>query len=354
MFEFNREMLTLARESRQMTQTQFALASDISQSKVSKYEGGLLNVSDSDIETISRVLNYPQAFFSQNDEIFGSNSPCFYNRKRKMIPMILLRSIYARINILRFAARRFLRGAEVIPANEFPSFDIDEFDGKPDEVARRVRAVWGMPIGPVKSVVAAIEAAGGIVIGFSFGTTKIDAVSQRPKDMPPIFFVNTDIEAGDRLRYTLAHELGHIVMQNAMSNDPEEEADQFAREFLMPAREIGRDLVRIDIGRAARLKPFWRTSMQSLIARAYELRAITKSKYTSLFIEIGRLGFRLQEPIPIPPERPTITPEIVLIYIDEYKYSIVDLTKLVNLSESDLRGPFLPDEQGHPNLKLVR
>src|SRR5580698_4601660 len=38
---FNREMLTLARESRDMTQTRFAEKLGISQAEVSKYETGL-------------------------------------------------------------------------------------------------------------------------------------------------------------------------------------------------------------------------------------------------------------------------------------------------------------------------
>jgi Zn-dependent peptidase ImmA (M78 family)/transcriptional regulator with XRE-family HTH domain len=354
MSEFNPEMLILARRSRRMTQAQLARASGISQGKVSKYEHGLLGVSDTDRQTLARVLRYPEGFFSQREDISGSKSPCFYFRKRKSVPVSTLESIQAKINIFRIAIGRLLRGTEIESANEFPVLDIDEFDGKAEEIARHLRAAWNMPIGPVKSVVAAIESAGGIVLGFSFGTLKIDAVSQNPPGSPPIFFLNTDIEAGDRLRFTLSHELGHIVMQNSASPDAEEESDRFASEFLMPAREIKPNLARMDIGKAGRLKPYWKTSMQSLIRRAYDLDAIKESAYQRLSAEIGRLGYRLREPIPVSPERPTIIREIFNIYRYDYIYNNDDFERLFCLHEEDFRMLAGTPEPDRPNLRLVQ
>jgi Zn-dependent peptidase ImmA (M78 family) len=48
----------------------------------------------------------------------------------------------------------------------------------------------------------------------------------------------------------------------------ENEADRFAAEFLMPAKEIGPQLARMSLRRAAQLKPNWKVSMASLIYRA--------------------------------------------------------------------------------------
>jgi Zn-dependent peptidase ImmA (M78 family)/transcriptional regulator with XRE-family HTH domain len=354
MSDFNPEMLVLARESRQMTQSQLALASNFSQGKISKYESGLLSVSEEDRRTLAKILQYPEGFFSQSDRIYGSGSPCFYHRKRKTAPVTILRSVHAKINIYRIAISRLLRGAEIEAAYQFPCLDIDEFNGDADEIARRVRASWNMPIGPVKSVIAAIEASGGVVVGFSFGTTKIDAVSQSLPNLPPFFFFNTDIEAGDRLRYTLSHELGHIVMKNSESPDSERQADRFAREFLMPAREIGRDLARLNIERAARLKPYWKTSMQALIGRAYELNAISKNAYHGLFAEVGRLGYRLREPVAVTPERPTIMQDIMRMYKNNFNYNNTEFEHLLCLHEGDYRAIATAAEQDRPNLRLVQ
>lgn len=45
--------------------------------------------------------------------------------------------------------------------------------------------------------------------------------------MPPLFFVNVTIPA-DRVRFSLAHEIGHIVMHQLPTDDMEREADRFA------------------------------------------------------------------------------------------------------------------------------
>uniref|UniRef100_UPI000A5CA4A8 ImmA/IrrE family metallo-endopeptidase n=1 Tax=Vibrio campbellii TaxID=680 RepID=UPI000A5CA4A8 len=68
----------------------------------------------------------------------------------------------------------------------------------------------------------------------------IDAMSQRIDGMPVLFFVNVNAPA-DRLRHTLAHELGHMVLHTitfADDDEMEQEADAFAGAFLVPADEI--------------------------------------------------------------------------------------------------------------------
>ena len=50
-----------------------------------------------------------------------------------------------------------------------------------------------------------------MVISVDFETPRIDAISRWMPGLPPLFFVNKDIPK-DRYRYSLTHELGHVVM----------------------------------------------------------------------------------------------------------------------------------------------
>ncbi len=59
--------------------------------------------------------------------------------------------------------------------------------------------------------------------------------------MPPLFFINVTIPA-DRVRFSLAHEIGHIVVHQLPTDDMEREADRFAAEFLMPESAVRPDL----------------------------------------------------------------------------------------------------------------
>ena len=102
-------------------------------------------------------------------------------------------------------------------------------------------------------------------------------------------------------RWTLAHEIGHIVMHSFPTGDNlEEEANTFASEFLMPAAEIAGDLSNMTLPKAAALKSQWKTSMQSNIYRGHQLGKINDKQYESLFRKMSYKGYRTCEPGPIP------------------------------------------------------
>src|SRR5208337_375815 len=140
-----------------------------------------------------------------------------------------------------------------------------------------------------------IEKAGGIIVPCDFGTTKIDALSQYIRGYPPLFFINKNIPT-DRLRHSLCHELGHVVMHRIPrpEADIEKEADTFAAELLMPAAEIGPSLHNVKLHTLAQLKPYWKTSMASLLFRAGRLKKITKNQEKYLWIQIS--PYKQREP----------------------------------------------------------
>jgi Zn-dependent peptidase ImmA (M78 family) len=273
-----------------------------------------------------------------------------YHRKRQSVPVKALNIIHDRVNILRMRLGRLLRNADAHQENGFHRLDIDEYGGSPERIAQLIRAAWKLPMGPVKNLVGAIENAGGIVVPCSFGTTKLDAVSQWPRNMPPIFFINKDIPV-DRWRFTLAHEVGHIVMHAIPTPNAEKEADRFASEFLMPERMIRHDLDNITLEKAAALKPYWRVSIQALFRRAKDVGKMTDRRYISLCAYISKLGYRKIEPVTIAPEEPTVLRNLIRFHREEHGFSVSDLGKLMLISEQELREQFL--DEGACPLRVV-
>lgn len=342
-------MLTLARESRGLTQGELARRMGVSQGKVSKYESGILSISQEDLKDFSKVLDYPVDFFFQQDPIRGAGSSCLYHRKRQSMPIQELRRIQAEINVIRLQVSRLLRGAEIETENKFYRMDIDDYENSPEEVARLVRRAWGLPVGPVNNLVAAVEDAGGIVFRYSFGTRKLDAISQWLPGMPPLFFVNADIPT-DRVRFTLAHEIGHVIMHRVPTENQEQEADRFAAEFLMPEGEITPHLRPLSLQKAAALKPYWKVSMAALIKRAWDTRVIGEAYYRKLFTQLSKLGYRVNEPVKIPDEEPATVKEIVEVHLRDHKYSVPELSRLIRTFEHNFRSLYLPEQQ---HLRLV-
>jgi Zn-dependent peptidase ImmA (M78 family)/transcriptional regulator with XRE-family HTH domain len=324
----NPEMIVLARESRGLNQTELAQLIGVSQAKISRYENGMLDVSPEDLAAIAEKTRYTVEFFQQTDKVYGLGSAMLFNRRQLTAPMAQQRRAQANVNILRMQVERLLRGAEIEAEHRIEPIDIHAHNGDAAAVAQRVRAAWRMPAGPVPNVTAAIEAAGGIVMLCDFGTPTIDAAHLWLPGLPPMFFMNRDVP-GDRHRFNLAHELGHAVMHQFPAGDIEKEANAFAREFLMPGRDIVHQLEGLTLDTAAALKPHWKTSIHAIVYHARELGCITEWQARRLFTRLGAMGYRKREPIAVPTEEPTIVPQLVVVHRRAFGYTDEELRRLL-------------------------
>jgi Zn-dependent peptidase ImmA (M78 family)/DNA-binding XRE family transcriptional regulator len=346
----NPEMLVLARESRGMTQIDLSESIGISQAVISRYENGERGVRDDDLLSIADALEYPESFFYRTNQRYGLGSSGLHHRRRKTLPSRTLDMYIAKANILRLIVSTLLRGVDIEKSQNFPQYDIEEFNGDIERIAELVRASWKLPSGPIRDLVGVIENAGGIVHRTNFGSQKLDALVQWVPPTPPIFLVNSSIEGG-RLRFTLAHELGHLVMHDVPREDMETEADIFASAFLMPKSDISSHFgTRINLASLAQLKPHWRVSIAALIRRAHDIGAISDRQYRSLYEEMGRLGYRVAEPVTIPTENPTLLQEMIEAHITELGYSIAELAATLSLTEREFREEYMPRHHG---LRLV-
>lgn len=335
----NLDMFIIARESRGLTQKELARLLSVSQGKISKIESGLLGISEDMLKKLAQVLDYPENFFSLTDPIYGTGYGLIYHRKRQNISHKVIGKIHSQMNIQRIHLSRLLQAVD-IGNSKIPQLDIDEYNGNVEEIARIVRATWLLPRGPIKNLTKSIEDAGGVVFRCDFGTNQLDAVSQWIQGLPPIFFVNNNLP-GDRLRFTLAHELGHVIMHRMPNPNMEKEAHSFAAEFLMPSQEIGPYLNALSLPKLANLKPYWKVSMAALLQRATELAKLTERKARYLWMQMGKVGYRAHEPIDIPIEEPTLLQELISTHQNELHYSLSELSQMLAIHDHELRSMYL-------------
>jgi Zn-dependent peptidase ImmA (M78 family) len=220
--------------------------------------------------------------------------------------------------------------------------------GSPQEVARELRRHWSVSRGPINNLTRLIERHGGIVVHTEFRTGEMDGVYYPFPEIPPVIFLDRN-QTGDRLRFTLAHELGHIVMHQHPS-DPEkveEETDAFAGEFMMPEQDIRTQLQRLDLQKLARLKPEWGMSMAALLVRAERIGTISHRKYRSLWTKMGKAGYRKREPaeLDIPKEEPKLESRLIELHLNELGYSVEELAGSVHLNLEDFRSQVYDDRE---------
>lgn len=335
----NTQMLILARESRGMTQTALAEESGISQGYISKAENGLIEPAYDKLQVLAATLGYDPAIFEQPETIQGVDA--LFHRKLKTVQVGKLRHAQAEINVRRIQIRRLCKGITVDAPNTFPRIDPEEAGG-PAEVARLVRRAWKMPLGPVANLVGLLEAAGGIVVPMELPTGKVSAAAVWAReDERPMFFINRFHNA-ERHRFSLAHELAHMVMHTIPEPELEVQADAFASEFLMPAKESKPQLAahRLNLARLIDIKQHWKVAISMVAKRAVDLEAITERQGRSLFQMLNSRGMLKKEPFPMPPEQPAMLATILDTHVRSHGYTLSELSKLAMVSEQEFARGF--------------
>lgn len=326
----NPRMVSLARDYRGLTQTDLAKLLGVSQGIISKIEASIAGISDEMLEDLSRTLDLPRRFFCQSDEIYGLGSHAYVHRKRQRMSARHRKRIEAQVNLLRFHADRMLESLDVHAPLRIPDIPIADSDSSPERIADTVRAMWLIPSGPIHDVTAMLEDAGVVVIPCDFGTMSMDATSISLTGKNPLVFINKDVP-GDRWRYTLCHELGHLVMHNEPSDYMEREADQFAAAMLMPESDVAPDLSTVTLKHLAGIKPYWKVSIQALLERAYSIGRITGNQRRYFYMNLSKHGYRTREPAPLERETPRLHQRLLDVHTDELGYTLDDLAHLFAL-----------------------
>jgi Zn-dependent peptidase ImmA (M78 family)/DNA-binding XRE family transcriptional regulator len=331
----NAEMIEVARESRGYTQKEVADAIGVTQGLISKAESGTKDLGARDVESIARFLKYPIALFYERVRVREVGSTCLYHRKRKTLPAKVIKKLDAQMYVRNVNVRKLLDGLDIEGARIFQTLDPDEYGGSPVEVARALRAAWRVPEGPIANLTALIESAGGIVLMEDFGHRKLFGMSCWTTRGHPLFFLNKTIPTAD-LRWTLAHELGHLTMHHvAPAGDPEEEADAFAGEFLAPAAIFRPGLRVMTFDNLPNLKTYWRLSMKGIIKRAQTLKAINAQTATRLYKQHSARGYNTIEPYPLSPEPPTLIQQAVDVRLQDHEYTPAELASAVLLNSDE-------------------
>lgn len=351
---FNPDLMKVARQARALSQTDLAKKADLTQGFVSKVEAGVLQPATDAVEKIAAALSYPQSYFFEGDSLAGLPISVQY-RKRAAVGLRAVEHLEAEINRRLFEVRRLVRSVNLEQSVPLPQMDVDEYEGGAEAIAALVRRTWLVPSGPIKNLVELVERAGCIVFSCDFQMLGVDGLALRPHGLPPCIFINASMP-GDRQRFTLAHELGHLVMHRTPSPNMEDEANDFAAELLLPRAEVrGHFAGGVSLVRLAALKPFWRVSMGSLLYRAKTLGITTANQDQYLWRQFSAAGYRKKEPqeLDIAPEQPTVLKDVIKVHIDNLGYSTAELAASLHLHEPEFLQRYMPTRERRAHLRVV-
>ena len=205
------------------------------------------------------------------------------------------------------------------PPTNLPEYitSLDEIDAFSDSI----RNAWQLGLNPIADLTDTLEGLGLLVIvvdeenpGFS-GLTAL-ARTEDGREYPVVAVSKR--WPGDRQRFTLAHELGHLLLEGRLADGINEEkaCDRFAGAFLAPRvavlQLLGAQRHALEWQELYVLKHEFGLSMSGWLQRAKQCGVITEAAHLSVFKRFSAKGWRKTEPgDPLPQEHPRLFDQLV-------------------------------------------
>ncbi len=273
----------------------------VTKAALSKYERGQSRPRPSVLVTVARALGLPVSHFLGTVDPQGTSIQWLAYRKHFRLGARKQEQIEAWAEQRAEAFHHLLRLLHPDEKSTLPPTRPASGPEDAEKAALDLRAHWGLGRGPIDRLIPLVEDAGALVIE-SPVDDGFDALSGRTGNGFPVIVLNLG-RPSDRLRFNLAHELGHLVLDCRRLEAKEEEhlAHRFAAAFLVPdeaaRHELGQRRTNLSITELEHLKRKYGFSMQAWTYRARDLGIITEFVYRQLQVWFRSHGLHVRESV---------------------------------------------------------
>jgi Zn-dependent peptidase ImmA (M78 family)/transcriptional regulator with XRE-family HTH domain len=297
---FKGSQLRLARHYWGMTLNDIAEAVEKSRQYVSQLENGKARpkLDDAIIQLLAVVLRVrPEFFFRGSSPTLSEDQAHF--RKLATTKTSMKQKVLARGTLFDEVVE-FIEKRVRLPSVDFPDLSGAHTAEEIELAAERARQHWSLGTGPIAHMVRVVERAGAVVAFFKDASTEVDALSITSRR--PVIVRNDAKSSPFRLRFDIAHELGHLVLHEGQvtgDRKTESEANRFASAFLMPRttflKVFPRRGSRIDWSGIRQMKLDLQVSKAAILYRAKSLGALDEDQYRGAVITLKNRGESVQE-----------------------------------------------------------
>lgn len=297
------ERIKQARKAKNLSMRELASKVNLSPMAISKYERDLIIPSSGVLLRLADALQVRIEYFFRPNSV---DIKLDLFRARRSLGKIKIEAIEARI---KEWLERYLEIESYLPEEQklfhHKPFNVDSLEDI-ENVAINLRNEWGIGLAPIENLIDLLEEK-GIKVGLIPGVDEFDACIFNANSS--VVIAVKDTIPGDRQRFNIAHELGHIVLKIDKEIDIEKAANRFAGAFLVPQSiaidELGSHRTRIDINELYILKHKYGLSMQAWIYRAKDLKIISQGAFVKLNRHFRMNRYHKLEPgNPYPIEKP--------------------------------------------------
>lgn len=343
---FNGDKLRLARLLNGYTQKQLGDCVSVSRQFIHQMESDDKSPANDVLEALCEALKVECKFFEKpvgNDVKFEQ---CHF-RKRRTTPVGLSHRVLSFSTVFEELVEYF-HGFLDLPEKNIPDIKRNQDNYSNEEIERAAefcRRGWGLGTdAPISNITRVLENAGVVITHFSGVSEKVDALSVNRRY--PIIVRNTAKESVCRMRFDLAHELGHFVLHDGIETGDkitEGQADKFASAFLFPRSAFIKEFPDMKNSRIKwkliyQLKIRWKMSVRAIIYRAHYLGLISAQQFRSANVRLNKTGQTKTEDFDelIEPEQPEILETAFDLMREELGITFGDIAKVLGVKKEML------------------
>jgi Zn-dependent peptidase ImmA (M78 family)/DNA-binding XRE family transcriptional regulator len=333
------ERLQRARKAAGVSLRVLADQTDLSHTTIDKFEKEKLKPSSSQLIKMAKVLGVRTEYFFRSD-VITIQTPEY--RKKTTLAKKVLNKIEGDIFD---QAERWHELLNLYPKSPIESFSLPanllEFistETQIEDLAVTMRHAWELGLGCIPDLIDTLESQGIMVISTAVkNDEKFDGLTSVVNDIPLIVVDANWV--GDRQRFTLAHELGHLLLKNRIAESDNEEkwCNHFAGAFLLPKAtlisHLGEHRHNLEPRELYLLKHEFGLSMQGVLFRAKQAEIITQATFERICRMFSMNGWRKCEPqTQYPSEKTILFKQLVYRALAEDYISESTAAELLGLS----------------------
>lgn len=214
-----------------------------------------------------------------------------------------------------------------------------------EDAVQKLRVEWNIGEGPISSCIELLEDNNIKIIQINV-EDGFDGMQAWVNESVPVIAINRiKLKSPDRIRFTVLHELAHLLLP--IKHLPEKQKETFCNQFAASLlisknaaiKELGNRRSRLMVEELGELKKEYGISIQALAMRARDLGIISKSYCNSFFFMFRQIpDWKINEPIQYQgKEQSTRFNQLVFRAIAENLISLNKAAVLKNQTLADFR-----------------
>jgi Zn-dependent peptidase ImmA (M78 family)/DNA-binding XRE family transcriptional regulator len=280
------------------------LNNTISRQGLHKYETGIVNPDNEMLKKLSEVLDVPVDYFFKDNGSLQLSKIEF--RKLHVLPSKEELTIIEQTKdiLQRYLEIESILGIATIFDNPLKSCEIIKNYEDVTKAAMDVRSVWNMGNDPIANVIDLLEDNGIKIIKVQTAES-IDGFQTWINDaIPVIGFNESKLHKPDRIRFTLLHELCHLLLGDKFGGISENQIEKYCNHFagvmLIPdivlKKELGEHRNNILMQELGAIKRQYGISMQGILMRIKVCGILNEHAIKQIFNAFKLMGWNINEP----------------------------------------------------------